>query len=262
MEKGVPIRSVSRSISVLQAINRHGSLSMTGIARHGALPYPTACRIVQTLLHEGLIEQEPTRKYYRPTALVQSLAHGFHADHELSSVARPHMSDLTRQIGWPLFIAVRVGTQMVVRESTHAETSLTFGLCHPGFTVPLLGSATGSAWLANMPREEGENLIRWAEDVHGLTRPIDRGDLAALLSRVRAEGFAARPCLNDSPNRSSSIAAPILLDGQVVAVLTVTYFYAAMTQAAALERYLSPLIESAKRIGRALDACRQEQYAA
>ena len=61
MEKGVPIRSITRSIAALKAINRHGSLSMMEIAKASEVPYPTACRIVQTLLYEGLIEQEPAR---------------------------------------------------------------------------------------------------------------------------------------------------------------------------------------------------------
>jgi IclR family mhp operon transcriptional activator len=74
MEKGVPIRSISRCISVLQAINRAGDLSLMEIAKRAKVPYPTACRIVQTLLHEKLIEREPTRKHYRPTALIRSEA--------------------------------------------------------------------------------------------------------------------------------------------------------------------------------------------
>src|SRR3546814_8763270 len=77
LERGIPIRSISRAIAVLQAINRGGSLTMMEIARASAVPYPTACRIVQTLLHEGLVERESARKRYQPTALVQTLAHGF-----------------------------------------------------------------------------------------------------------------------------------------------------------------------------------------
>ena len=46
MEKGVPIRSITRSIAALKAINRHGSLSMMEIAKASQVPYPTACRIV------------------------------------------------------------------------------------------------------------------------------------------------------------------------------------------------------------------------
>lgn len=61
-ERGVPIRSISRAIGVHQAVNQLGSLSMMQIAKRGKLPYPTACRLVQTLIHEGLLEQEPARK--------------------------------------------------------------------------------------------------------------------------------------------------------------------------------------------------------
>lgn len=35
---------------------------MMQIAKRGKLPYPIACRIVQTLIHDGLLEQEPARK--------------------------------------------------------------------------------------------------------------------------------------------------------------------------------------------------------
>ena len=76
-EKGVPIRAITRGLSVLKAINRGGSITMMQIARTSSVPYPTACRIVQTLLHEGMIEREPARKRYRATALVQSLASGY-----------------------------------------------------------------------------------------------------------------------------------------------------------------------------------------
>ena len=54
MEKGVPIRSLSRGIAVLQAINRGGTISMMEIARTSNVPYPTACRLVQTLVQNRL----------------------------------------------------------------------------------------------------------------------------------------------------------------------------------------------------------------
>jgi len=42
------------------------------LARDVELPYPTAFRFIQTLIHEGLIECEPTREHDRVTDLVQS----------------------------------------------------------------------------------------------------------------------------------------------------------------------------------------------
>lgn len=250
MEKGVPIRSVSRSISVLQAINRHGSLSMMAIAKHEKLPYPTAFRIVQTLIHEGLIEQEPVRKRYRPTALVQSLAHGYHTESRIVDVAREPMRALTREVGWPCFITVRVGTQMVVRDSTHAETSLTFGLCHPGFTVPLLQSATGQAFLANVPAQDLDDLIRWGATDESHEPKIDMDAFMAGLREIRRDGFAAKPCLTPSVHRSSSIAVPIFREGSIEAVLTLVYFYTAMKSATAIERYVDRMKASAAEISR------------
>ena len=143
MERGVPIRSVSRAIAILQAINQKGALSMMQISRMGDVPYPTACRIIQTLMYEGLVEQEPSRKYYRPTVMVQSLSHGFQADSMLVETGRQHIRELTRKVGWPVSLTVRVGTQMVVRDSTHGETSLTFERYYPGYRLPLLDCASG-----------------------------------------------------------------------------------------------------------------------
>ena len=207
---------------------------MMAIARHGKLPYPTAFRIVQTLIHEGLVEQEPVRKRYRPTALVQSLANGYNAQTRIAEIAREHMSDFTREMGWPVFISVRVGTQMVVRDSTHAETSLTFDLCHPGSTVPLLTSATGHALLSTIPEEELDQIVGWITRERPDAGEVEIESLRDVLAMVRAKGFAAKPCA--SSTRTSSIAVPIVTDGQAEAVLTLTYFSAAMKQQTAEER--------------------------
>jgi IclR family transcriptional regulator, mhp operon transcriptional activator len=79
MEKGVPIRAISRGLAVLQAVNAHGALTMMEISNLSEVPYPTACRIVQTLLHEGMLEREPGGKHYRASAKVLSLSSGFMA---------------------------------------------------------------------------------------------------------------------------------------------------------------------------------------
>ena len=249
MEKGVPIRSISRSIAVLQAINRHGSLSMMSISRQGSVPYPTACRIVQTLIMEGLIELEPARKRYRATALVQSLAHGYQSENQLVDVCRPHIRDVTREIGWPVSIANKVGSRMVVLDSTHGETSLTFERYYPGFTLPLLGCASGRLCLAYMDPVERENVLRWR------TLGGEEGGEALLdsveqLDAIREQGYAALGWNrhNLTPGKTSSIAVPIFKDGHFVAALTLIYFAAAMRQGHAIERYLALMVGKAEAI--------------
>ena len=99
MERGVPIRAISRGLAVLSAVNRDGPISMMGIARAAEIPYPTACRIIQTLLHEGLVEKEPHRKRYRVTSLVQTLSTGYQAEDMLVSAARAQIEDLCQAVG-------------------------------------------------------------------------------------------------------------------------------------------------------------------
>lgn len=244
MEKGVPIRSISRSIAALKAINRHGSLSMMEISKASEVPYPTACRIVQTLLYEGLIEQEPARKRYRPTAMVQTLAHGFQQDDRLVKAARPHIVELTRRFGWPVSIATRVGRNMMLRDSTHANTSLTFEQYYPGFTLPILDSASGKLSMAFAPEEERLMILKWMR----VSQEIDLQYLATAqasldVERIRRQGYAVqgRNHFNLTPGKTSSIAVPIFMNGAFEAAMTMVFFVTAMKLDVALETYLEEL---------------------
>lgn len=244
MEKGVPIRSVSRSISALKAINEAGSLTMMEIARAARVPYPTACRIVQTLMFEGLIEQEPSRKRYRPTALVQMLAQGFqHRDH-LVQTARPHITSLTREVGWPISIALRVGRRMMLRDSTHADTSLTFENYYPGFTLPLVDSASGKLALAFAADEERDMIISWMHEVPEVEVDYLKSALSSLnVEKIREDGYAlqGRNHYNKTPGKTSSIAVPIFNNGEFEAAMTMVFFVNAMKLDQAVERYLDQL---------------------
>jgi IclR family mhp operon transcriptional activator len=230
--RGIPIRAISRAISVLQAINQAGSLNMMDISNASQVPYPTACRIVQTLLHEGLIEREESRKHYRPTALVQTLSQGFLGHGELVHVSRPHMIALTRDIGWPVTLTTHVGSSMVLRDSTHSLTSLTFNEYHPGYAMPILDCAAGLVHLAFSPPEERDtilgNLLRLGDDE--IRRMLELMREGELIEAVRVSGYAARGYnrFTLNPGKTSSIAVPILAGGEVLGCLTVAFFATAL----------------------------------
>ena len=160
MEKGVPIRSVSRALLVLQAINNAGSLTMMGAARAAGIPYPTACRVVQTLVHEGFIEGIPNTKNYQSTALTHTLSNGYKFDNSLVIAARPVIQELTQRILWPVSIANRVGMKMMIRASTYGMTSLAFTNFYPGDSIPLFSSASGKIHLAFCDSAESETILK------------------------------------------------------------------------------------------------------
>ena len=254
MERGVPIRSISRCIAVLQAVNRKGALSLMEIARAADLPYPTTCRMVQTLIHEGLIECEPTRKHYRATALVQTLSQGFPNHDRLLAAARQPIEAFTLAASWPVSVITRAGLSMMVRDSTQNLTSLTFNLYSSGYVMPLLECASGYVHLAFVSREDRHALVDGLAQVDGRSPllPLFRDDAA--VEKIRRDGYATyeRQPHAASPGTTSSISVPIF-DGETLAgALTMSFFASAMPIDDALARHLDDLKATARTISGAL----------
>jgi IclR family transcriptional regulator, mhp operon transcriptional activator len=256
MEKGVPIRAITRGLSVLQAVNRGGSITMMEIARSSQVPYPTACRIVQTLLHEGMIEREPARKRYRSTALVQSLASGYHDDSQLVAIARPHIEALCDQLLWPISIVSRVGAHMMVRDSTHNMTSLTLNNYYPGFTLPIMECSSGKAYMAYCSDHEREQVMEGLRMVEGAAEKMAVLLMSSdtLLKEIRQHGYAtqARNAYTANPGKTSSIAVPLFKDGKVMGAVVLIFFAVAMPMEKAIEQFIAPLKATAEKISAAL----------
>jgi len=251
-----PVRAVSRSIAILQLINRSGSISMSRIAQSVGLPYATAHRLVQTLLHEGLVELEPNRKRYRATELVETLAYGLRGPHQLITAARPHIVAITKETAWPVSVVTRVGTWMMVRDSTHALAPLTLNVYYPGYTLPILGSASGIAYLAFAEEEERESILTAMRTLGDATTALPQTqDLASSLEECRIRGYATkeRNPHTETPGLTSSIAVPIRRRcGGLHGTLTVIYLSSAMSARTAVDRYKGALIQAAQQVEQSL----------
>ena len=108
MQIDTGIRAIGRGLRVLQAINHHRSISMMEIARQCELPYPTTCRIVETLIEERMVERETTRKHYRPTALVKTLSVGYQPGAPRAEAARLQLKRAVKQSRWAWALARRL----------------------------------------------------------------------------------------------------------------------------------------------------------
>lgn len=247
------IRVIGRALEILRVINLQGAPTMAQIAREVGLPYPTVLRIVRALIEEGVVEREPVRKRYRPTALVQSLSYGFQSHDALVTKARPHIEHLTRAVHWPISVVTRVGNFMVVRDSTSTQTPMTFNHYYPGWQVPLIQSASGRAYLANCTSEVRHNLIAHIEDsgTEGEIRMLRAFEASGEAEKIRRQGYAAvaRTAYSANPGKTSSLAVPIFCEGDVLGTLLIVFFAAAMSTEIAVERYFPLLSETAARIG-------------
>lgn len=246
------IRSIARALHVMQAINRHGALTMTQISNAVGIPYPTACRVVYTLVKEGVIERETSRKYYRPTALSQSLSCGYQESARLVAIARPHIVALTKETWWPVSIATRVGPMMVIQDSTHAMTTLTYSDYNPGYALPIVSSASGMAYLAFSHEAERHNIIEQLK-----RSSIDENEKRLIknlrdlqFNMIHSDGYASfikNPHTKD-PGKTSSIAVPIFENGVVIATMTLVFFSSALRVKDAYTKYEALIKDTQRKI--------------
>ncbi|QLC26398.1 helix-turn-helix domain-containing protein [Parasphingopyxis algicola] len=252
----VPIRSIARGLEVLRIVSLNGAMNMTGISKSSGLPYPTVGRIVHTLVAEGYLEREPARKRFRVTGLVQSLSHGFQKNSRLVEVSRSTLIRLTKELEWPMTIATRLGSSMIIRDSTHELTSNTFRHFYPGFIFPMLDSAAGRAYLAFCSDEEREVCLRGIEISDGKTyhHAIKLARTSGELERIRQVGIATSRQTSGTAiaGKNSAIAAPIFFGSEICGILALVFFSAAMPMKTAIERYGSEIKEGARAISTAL----------
>ena len=251
-DKDGSIRAIIRGLHVLQAINRAGSITMMQICRQVDIPYPTACRVIETLIKEGMVEREPARKRYRATAMVRTLSVGFQDEDALVAVARRHIVALCEKHGWPVSITTRVGQSMMVRDSTHKLTSLTLANYAPGYTFPLIECSSGKAYLAYCDADERAAILTGlkrldgpAEKLAGLLLHDD-----TMLTAIRAKGYAtqARNTYSAVPGKTSSVAVPVVKDGQIKGSVALVFFAAAMPMARAEALFVDDLKAAAAAI--------------
>ena len=142
---------------------------------------------------------------------------------------------------------------MVIRDSTHALTALTFNHYHPGFTLPVLECAAGLVHIANITAEERGDLIRALKLLPRRTNMhvVDLIENGTLIGDIRRDGYAARGFnqFTNNPGKTSSIAVPIVdADDRVRGALTLAFFATATRMSEAIAQFVAPLTATAAAI--------------
>lgn len=254
LKEEVPIRAVSRSLHVLQLINQYGQLSMMEISRLSQLPYPTTSRIVQTLVYEGMIECETSRKRYQPTELTRTLSASYEDHGSLRQIAKPYLLELTERFNWPFIISCQAGGSVEIQDSTYGTVSTAFNNYHPGYRIPLLECAAGHAYLAFVDTPTRDCLLRGLEQQGNRHPALKAFQEGRYPERIREFGFATydRTMCTANPGKTSAISVPMSQDGHRVAQLSISYISSAMSLADAVRRFATPLRDTAALIESAM----------
>ena len=246
-----PIRALLRGLEVLHVLNQHNGATVSEVASAIDLPRTTTYRILETLCVAGYAYRAKSDERYRLTIMVRGLSDGFDDEAWVTQIARPYMYDLCRELVWPVAIATLSGSTMLIRQTTDHESPLAVEKRGPGFRVPILGSASGVAYLAFCPKEQRDTLLDMlAASKREADRPArNRTKIYETLVETRKNGYAVyrrKRRISDE----LSLSVPIVVDERLLATIAIRFASTAVTLPDAEDRFLPKLASVAQRISR------------
>ena len=211
------------------------------VAAETKLHRTTVRRLLETLASEGYVRRSESDDSFRLTLKVRELSEGFTDDEWISQVAAPVLGELLKETVWPRPHDAD-GDAMIIRETTHRFSPLSFHRSMVRKRLPLLFTASGRAYLAFCPEEERTQLLQLliASDAQGGLARQTR-IVSNMISKIHSDGYATNDGEWKQEAKISAIALPIRRDGRVLACINLVYLKRAMSLQEVVKVYLAPM---------------------
>lgn len=207
----------------------------------------TIRRLLETLCSEGLVIRSKSDGSYRLTCEVKSLSDGFSDEEWISQIASPILGELLQTVSWPSDLTTLDGDAMVIRETTHRFSPLSFHRKMVRVRMPLLTTASGRAYLAFCPNEERQALLDKLERNDTLI-PSRRTAVEHMLDEARKQGHASNVGEWATEPHIAAIAVPVFSGTAVGACLNIVMLKKSLSLQNACDRYLGVLQTAARKI--------------
>lgn len=220
-DAGHQLKSLAKVVDILDCFSgTTRELSVTEIARRCAMPKSTAHRIVDSMRHCGLLEQDATRERYRLGIKLFEYGSVVLSNMDLHRVAGPFIEALTKRAGESAHLCVFNGSHMLLvqrslRPNSSNNTTITMeeSACY--------SSSVGKATLAFQSDAVIQRIIEAGLVPLTPNTITDAKALREQLSEVRERGYAIDDREHEPDVRC--VGAPIRnSSGRVFAAISLT----------------------------------------
>lgn len=182
------VRSLARAFELLEHLaDAGGAMALSELADASGLPAPTIYRLMRTLVNQGYVRQEPSRRYALGPRLIRL---GDTASRMLGTWARPWLAKLVDEIGETANLALLDGDRIVYVAQVPSRHSMRM-FTEVGRRFPPHCTGVGKALLAQLPPETVAGIVaRTGMSAHTPRTITDPDALQAQLVRIRAQGYA------------------------------------------------------------------------
>lgn len=169
---------------------RDGSFTLQSLVEDTGWPKPSVHRMLQQLEGAGLVQREGESRHYGTGVRLRRFAEALVTHSTLHAARHRVLRALVDEVGESCNITALVGGEVVYLDRVETAAPLRFYL-QPGSRVPAHCSASGKVFLAQMPAEARERLVRAAPLERCTPATItDAAALEAELDTVRRDGHA------------------------------------------------------------------------
>lgn len=243
------LASVSNAARLLKEFGKGDhEIGVTELSRRLGLGKSTTHRLLHTLAHERLLEQDPETGAYRLGLAMHELGASAQSHLDLHHAASPVLDQLRNMTRETVQVAVLDGREVVYVERRESPQTLRlFG--RVGHRNSAHCTSTGKVLLAYLPNHELENLLDgWKLSKRTPYAITDQKRLRAELAKVRAQGWAEN--VNESEVGIASVAAPIRnVFGQVIASVSIAGPVQRL-DGDSLKRFARPAVEAGAAISK------------
>lgn len=183
--------TVGKALDVLDLVAGFGRpVRFSDLLAQGRYPKATLYRLLQTLLSQGMLSYDADRQTYSPGLRLVRLAHSAWRQSSLAPIARPHLDQLSQEVGETVHLAQLDHAQVLYVDKCNAREPVQM-YSQAGKVGPAYCTGVGKAMLAFAPAEQLPALLA-QQSFHRFTpTTITTPDaLARELQSIRARGHA------------------------------------------------------------------------
>ena len=203
-EKRSDGQTISRAVTIMQAVAKNPGASFGQIAKATDLPRSTVQRLVGVLNQEGLL----TKAFgQQGTYLGMELARlGANVRIDARALLRPLMEDLHAEIGDNIDLTTLEDGRVFVIEQIASNESIRV-ISYVGLQHPVHCTANGKAHLSMLDRDAALNLIGDAPKAFTGNTTTDPNEILAMIEAAKPSGLFADD--EEYDDGASAIAVPL-----------------------------------------------------
>jgi DNA-binding IclR family transcriptional regulator len=213
---------VRRALAVLRvlAAGRETGLPLSEVVAATGLTRPTAHRLVQVLMEEGIVERNAKSNRFAIGQQVPELALARQSRSALIVSSEPYLSRLSREVGDTLFLTVRTGLDSLCVARLIGTYPIQVLSIEVGARRPLGVSSAGIAILAAVPPAEARQIISKNQVRFGAYRTTTPAIALDQIAAARQRGFGIHH-IGLVPGTKAISAAIRGIDGRPLAAITI-----------------------------------------